>query len=187
MASLNRVIMTGNLTADPEIKYLSSGTAVAKLRVAVNNNYKDKSGEWKEDTCFIDVDVWGNRAERIGESAHKGSKVLIVCGGGNNGGDGFVIARHLLNAGLAVAVYLTAPDSDLRGDAEINHRVLRSMGVGVELIDTGERMRAAACGLNGTDVVVDALAGIGDPEAGPIKGPAAKKVIRKGALRDAPT
>jgi single-strand DNA-binding protein len=77
MASLNRVIITGNLTADPEVKYLPSGTAVAKVRVAVNNNYKDKSGEWKEETCFVDVDVWGARAERINETCKKGSKVLI--------------------------------------------------------------------------------------------------------------
>ncbi len=77
MANLNRVTITGNLVADPEIKYLPSGTAVAKLRVAVNNNYKDKSGEWKEDTCFIDVDVWAQRAERINETCRKGSKILV--------------------------------------------------------------------------------------------------------------
>ena len=88
-------------------------------------------------------------------------RVVIFCGRGNNGGDGFVIARHLLNDGLTVAVYLTVPDSDLRGDAEINHRILRNMGVGVGLIDTVERMRAAACGLAEEDIVVDALLGTG--------------------------
>ncbi len=78
MATINRVTITGNLTADPEVKYLPSGMAVAKMRVAVNNNYKDKkTGEWKEDTCFIDVDVWGKGGERIGETCHKGSKVLV--------------------------------------------------------------------------------------------------------------
>lgn len=77
MANVNRVIITGNLVADPEVKYLPSGTAVAKIRVAVSNNYKDKSGEWQEDTCFIDADVWGKQAEWLAESAHKGSKVLV--------------------------------------------------------------------------------------------------------------
>ncbi len=77
MASINHVVLTGNLTTDPEIKYLPSGMAVCKLRVAVNNNYKDKSGQWQEDTCFLDVDVWGGWGERINESCKKGSKVLI--------------------------------------------------------------------------------------------------------------
>jgi single-strand DNA-binding protein len=77
MASVNHVVLTGNLTSDPEVKYLPSGMAVCKLRMAVNNNYKDKSGQWQEDTCFIDVDVWGSQAERIAESCKKGSKVLV--------------------------------------------------------------------------------------------------------------
>lgn len=77
MASVNRVIVTGNLVADPEVKYMPSGMAVAKLRLAINNNYKDRNGEWKEETCFIDVDVWGRAAERINESCKKGSKVLV--------------------------------------------------------------------------------------------------------------
>ena len=77
MSSVNRVIITGHLTRDPEVKYLPSGTAVAKLGVAVNSRYKDKSGEWKDDTCFIDVDVWGKRAEWIERDCRKGSKVLV--------------------------------------------------------------------------------------------------------------
>jgi single-strand DNA-binding protein len=77
MASVNRVIVTGNLVADPDLKYLPSGSAVAKLRMAISNRYKDKSGEWKDDTCFMDVDVWGKQAEWLCEAAHKGSKVLV--------------------------------------------------------------------------------------------------------------
>ncbi|MBN1475394.1 single-stranded DNA-binding protein [Candidatus Sumerlaeota bacterium] len=77
MASVNRVIVTGHLVSDIDLKSLPSGTSVAKLRVAVNTGYKDKSGEWQDDTCFIDVDVWGKQAEWLAESAHKGSKVLV--------------------------------------------------------------------------------------------------------------
>lgn len=88
-------------------------------------------------------------------------RVAVYCGRGNNGGDGFVIARHLLNAGVNVEVYLTVPESVLRGDAEINQRILRNMGVEMTLIDTAERMRAAACTLARDDIVVDALLGTG--------------------------
>jgi single-strand DNA-binding protein len=77
MASINRVIVTGHLVSDIELKSLPSGTSVAKLRVAVNTGYKDKSGEWQDDTCFIDVDVWGKQAEWLVEKASKGSKVLV--------------------------------------------------------------------------------------------------------------
>ena len=102
------------------------------------------------------AEIIRERVERL-----KAWRVVIFCGPGNNGGDGFVIARHLLNAGLSVAVYLTMPDANLRGDAEINHRILRNMGVEVGLIDNPERMRAAAGRLTPDDVVVDALLGTG--------------------------
>ncbi|MCK4660600.1 MAG: NAD(P)H-hydrate epimerase [Phycisphaerae bacterium] len=89
------------------------------------------------------------------------NRVVVFCGRGNNGGDGFVIARHLLNAGLTVKVYLTVPGSELRGDARINHRILRNMGVAVSLIDNPEQMSTAASSLTSQDLVVDALLGTG--------------------------
>ena len=107
-------------------------------------------------------------------------RIVIFCGRGNNGGDGFVIARHLLNAGLTVAVYLTVPDSDLRGDSEINHRILRNMGAAVGLIDSTDRMLAAAGGLTKADVVVDALLGTGF--AGEVRPPLAELIA---AVNDA--
>jgi len=88
-------------------------------------------------------------------------RAVIFCGRGNNGGDGFVIARHLLNAGLMVEVCLIVPESALRGDAETNHRILRNMGFGMTPLDTPQRMREAATGLTTGDVVVDALLGTG--------------------------
>lgn len=77
MASFNRVILMGNLTADPEIRYTPSGAAVSDLRLAVNHKYKTSSGEMKEDACFIDVVVWNKQAENCAQYLTKGSPVLV--------------------------------------------------------------------------------------------------------------
>ena len=102
-------------------------------------------------------------AEIVGEQMARNNarRAVIFCGRGNNGGDGFVIARHLLNAGAAVEVCLTMAESDLRGDAATNHRILRNMGFGMMPADTPARMREAAARLTNNDVVVDALLGTG--------------------------
>lgn len=77
MANLNRVFLAGNLTRDPEVRYIPSGKAVADLQLAINRRYKTASGEDKEDTCFVSVVVWGRQAETSGEYLKKGSAVLI--------------------------------------------------------------------------------------------------------------
>ncbi len=78
MASLNKVILAGNLTRDPEVRYTSSGTAVADLGIAVNERFKDATtGEWKEKPVYVDIVVWGRQAETSGEYLTKGSPVLI--------------------------------------------------------------------------------------------------------------
>jgi single-strand DNA-binding protein len=77
MASMNRVFLMGNLTRDPEVRYLPSGQAVAELRLAVNRKYKTQSGEEKEDTCFVDVNAWGRTAEVCGQYLSKGSSLLV--------------------------------------------------------------------------------------------------------------
>ncbi len=74
---INRVMLLGNLTQDPDTRYLPSGTAVAKLRVAASRRYKDNKGEQREDTLFINVDVWGRQAETCQEYLRKGSEVLV--------------------------------------------------------------------------------------------------------------
>jgi single-strand DNA-binding protein len=76
MASLNNVILLGNLTRDPEVRYTPSGTPVATLGLAVNNRMK-QGDEWKDDPCFIDVVVFGKQAESCGEYLSKGQPVLI--------------------------------------------------------------------------------------------------------------
>ncbi len=77
MASFNRVILVGNLTRDPEIRYLQSGSAVADIGLAVNDRRKNANGEWVEETTFVDVTLWGRTAEVAGEYLSKGSPVLI--------------------------------------------------------------------------------------------------------------
>jgi single-strand DNA-binding protein len=76
-ASLNKVFLMGNLTRDPELRYIPSGTAVANFTVAVNRPYKDSTGERKEEVSFIRVVVWGKMAETCGEYLTKGRPVLV--------------------------------------------------------------------------------------------------------------
>ena len=78
MASFNKVVLVGNLTRDPEVRYVSSGTAVADLGLAVNRTWFDKQAQQKkEEVAFIDVTVWGKQAENAGQYLKKGRSVLI--------------------------------------------------------------------------------------------------------------
>lgn len=77
MASHNRVILLGNLTRDPEIRYLQSGMAVCDVGVAVNDRRKNANGEWIDEVTFVDVTVWGRSAEVMSEYLGKGSPVFI--------------------------------------------------------------------------------------------------------------
>lgn len=77
MASFNRVILMGNLTRDVELRHLQSGTAVADIGLAVNDRRKSPSGEWVEDTSFIDVTLWGRTAEVAAQYLSKGSSMLV--------------------------------------------------------------------------------------------------------------
>lgn len=77
MASLNKVFLMGNLTRDPEVRYLAGGVAVADLRMAVNERYRDKNNEWQEKATYLDVVVWRRQAETVGEYLSKGSPLLV--------------------------------------------------------------------------------------------------------------
>lgn len=78
MASFNRVILIGNLTRDPEVKYTPGGTAVTDIGLAINRYFTDKnSNERKEETTFVDVTLWGRQAELAGEYLAKGRPVMI--------------------------------------------------------------------------------------------------------------
>ena len=77
MASYNKVILVGNLTRDPELRYTPSGTAVANLRLAVNRKFRDKAQQLKDETCFITAVVWSKQAETCNQYLHKGSSLLV--------------------------------------------------------------------------------------------------------------
>ena len=77
MASLNKVMLIGNLTRDPEIKYTPKGTAIADIGLAVNRNYTTESGEKREEVTFIDVTLWGRVAEIVGEYCKKGRPLFV--------------------------------------------------------------------------------------------------------------
>jgi single-strand DNA-binding protein len=76
MVSYNKVILIGNLTKDPEIRYTPSGTPVANLRLAVNHKYK-QGEDLKEEVCYIDVVVFGKQAENCGQYLNKGQSVIV--------------------------------------------------------------------------------------------------------------
>lgn len=77
MASYNKVMIIGNLTRDPEIKYTPKGTAIADIGLAVNRNYTTESGEKREEVTFIDVTLWGRVAEIVGEYCKKGRPLFV--------------------------------------------------------------------------------------------------------------
>ena len=75
--SLNKAMIIGNLGRDPEMRYTANGQAVTQFTVAVNRNYKDPSGEWKEETEWFRVVAWSQLAERTAEYLRKGRKVYV--------------------------------------------------------------------------------------------------------------
>ena len=77
MANLNKVFMIGNLTRDPELRYIPSGTAVATFTVASNRSYTSAAGEKKEEACFVRVVSWARQAELAAEYLAKGSPVFV--------------------------------------------------------------------------------------------------------------
>lgn len=77
MASYNKVLLIGNLTRDPEVRYTPKGTAIAQIGLAVNRQWTTEAGEQKEEVTFVDVEVWGRQAETAGQYLSKGRPVFI--------------------------------------------------------------------------------------------------------------
>jgi len=77
MADLNKVMLIGNLTRDPEVRYTPKGTAVGDLAMALNSTYKTKDGQVKEEVCYVDVVAWGRQAETAKEFLTKGSPIFV--------------------------------------------------------------------------------------------------------------
>jgi len=77
MANFNRVILAGNLTRDPELKYTPKGQAVARIGMAINRSWKNEAGEQKEEVTFVDIEAWGRQAEVIAQYVKKGRPLLV--------------------------------------------------------------------------------------------------------------
>jgi single-strand DNA-binding protein len=77
MASFNKVILAGNLTRDPELRYTPKGTAVARIGLALNRTWKSETGETKEEVTFVDVEAFGRQAEVIAQYMKKGRPLLV--------------------------------------------------------------------------------------------------------------
>lgn len=77
MANFNKVILMGNLTRDPELRYTPKGTAIARLGIAVNRRWTSESGDQREETTFVDVDAFGRQAETLGQYMKKGRPIFI--------------------------------------------------------------------------------------------------------------
>ena len=77
MASYNRVILLGNLTGDPQLRYLPSNMAVCDFGLAMNRRYRDRDGNQRDAVCFVDVTAWGRQAETINQYVTKGRPLLV--------------------------------------------------------------------------------------------------------------
>ncbi|MEM6506445.1 MAG: NAD(P)H-hydrate epimerase [Planctomycetota bacterium] len=93
--------------------------------------------------------------------AVEGNKVAIICGGGNNGGDGFVIARHLYNAGRKVVVYNATDPSLLSGDAAVNYGICLRMGIKLMRCDDAQSLAEQSPHWKAADLLIDAVLGTG--------------------------
>ncbi len=74
---LNKVMLSGRITNDIELRYTAKGTAVVKFTLAVDKNFKDSAGQWQSQTSFLDVVAWEKWAEAVNNNAHKGSPVIV--------------------------------------------------------------------------------------------------------------
>jgi single-strand DNA-binding protein len=77
MPAVNVILLVGNLTRDPEVRYSPTGTPVATLGLAVNTRVKGQDGQWREDPCFVDVVVFGHQEEACDEYLEKGAPALV--------------------------------------------------------------------------------------------------------------
>ena len=77
MANFNKVILAGNLTRDPELRYTPKGTAIARIGMALNRSWKSETGETKEEVTFVDVEAFGRQAEVVAQYMKKGRPLLV--------------------------------------------------------------------------------------------------------------
>ncbi|MFP4106405.1 MAG: NAD(P)H-hydrate epimerase [Phycisphaerae bacterium] len=108
------------------------------------------------------------------------SRIAVVCGAGNNGGDGYVIARHLSMRGAEVAVLIVVPEEKIKGDAETNLRIIRNLELDVRFVEE-EQLGSLAEGLESVDLIVDAVGGTGI--SGALRGSLAEAVEQMNSVQ----
>lgn len=134
-------------------------------------------GQWM-DPRDVALSLADGRGPSRASAAHRAA---IFCGPGNNGGDGAVVARHLANAGFAVAVLYTEPSAGLRGDAALQRRILERMGLRVQDVSSADALAACEPALAAANVFVDGLLGTGFE--GDVRPKIARVIERINALR----
>ncbi len=112
------------------------------------------------------------------------SRVVVLCGGGNNGGDGYVIARHLHNWGAIVTVVATTDPADLTGDAQVNHQICTAMGVMILPALNGSQLDDVAGDWADAHVIVDAMLGTGFSGKAVVRPGVSEVIHRVNAMRD---
>jgi single-strand DNA-binding protein len=119
--NLNSVVISGRVTADSILSYTEAGAAYLRFSIAANRRYRDKSGEWKEETTFVNVTLWGNQAERLSESIKKGVPVLVEgrLSSYTREADGFKRTEVKINAfRVQVLLKSTTPYTEAEAEAE---------------------------------------------------------------------
>jgi single-strand DNA-binding protein len=119
--NLNSVVISGRVTADSVLSYTESGAAYLRFSIASNRNYKDKSGEWKEETTFVNITLWGNQAERLSEKIKKGVPVLVEgrLSSYTREADGFKRTEVKINAfRVQVLLKSTTPYTETEAESE---------------------------------------------------------------------
>jgi single-strand DNA-binding protein len=141
--NINRVVLTGNLTRDPELRTTPSGTSVCSLRVACNTRRKDASGEWVDKPNYFDVTVWGAQGENCATYLQKGRPVAV---------DGRLEWREWEdpNGGKRQAIDIIADSVQFLGSREGGENGGRFTPQSDVPVDTGDFQKAPAAGA-GTD------------------------------------
>jgi len=103
----------------------------------------------------------GAGVKEFGDDRRRKGKILIICGKGNNGGDGFVAARHLFNRGYRIQIVLLGPPQDLKDDAGTNFKILKKMKVPIKLITSENKTKLLGRLAQESDLIIDAIFGIG--------------------------
>lgn len=148
---------------------MSSPTDITLTRAQVREVDRIAMEEYAMPGLLLMENAGAGAARTILQHSDADSTIAIVCGRGNNGGDGFVIARHLHNAGRSVNILLACDPTALTGDAAVNHAIAARMHLPMTPFATADQIAATRPALSAAGVIVDALLGTGF--TGPVRSP----------------